>query len=70
MVCCTSCRVPAESCSAIASAIAQWGSPEITSNPASRHHTDQAALFAKGQFKPVRFTEADIKANLEREYRP
>jgi acyl-homoserine-lactone acylase len=41
-----------------------------TSNPASRHSTDQAGLFAKGQFKPVRFTEADIKANLEREYRP
>jgi acyl-homoserine-lactone acylase len=41
-----------------------------TSNPASRHSTDQAGLFAKGQFKPVRFTEADIKANMEREYRP
>jgi acyl-homoserine-lactone acylase len=41
-----------------------------TSNPASRHSTDQAGLFAKGQFKPVRFTEADIKAHLEREYRP
>jgi acyl-homoserine-lactone acylase len=41
-----------------------------TSNPASRHSTDQARLFAIGQFKPVRFTEADIKAHLEREYRP
>lgn len=41
-----------------------------TSNPASRHSTDQAGLFARGQFKPVRFTEADIKANLEREYHP
>lgn len=41
-----------------------------TSNPASRHHTDQVGLFARGQFKPVRFTEPDIKANLEREYRP
>jgi acyl-homoserine-lactone acylase len=41
-----------------------------TSNLASRHSTDQAGLFARGQFKPVRFSEADIKANLEREYRP
>lgn len=41
-----------------------------TSNPRSKHSTDQAALFAKGQFKPVRFSEAEIKANLEREYRP
>jgi acyl-homoserine-lactone acylase len=41
-----------------------------TSNPASPHSTDQAGLFARGEFKPVRFTEADIKANLEREYRP
>jgi acyl-homoserine-lactone acylase len=41
-----------------------------TTNPASKHSTDQAPLFAKGQFKRVWFTEADIKANLEREYRP
>jgi acyl-homoserine-lactone acylase len=41
-----------------------------TSNPASKHSTDQAHLFARGQLKPVRFTEADIKAHLEREYRP
>jgi acyl-homoserine-lactone acylase len=41
-----------------------------TTNTASKHSTDQAPLFAKGQFKRVRFTEAEIKANLEREYRP
>jgi acyl-homoserine-lactone acylase len=41
-----------------------------TSNPKSRHSTDQARLFARGQLKPARFTEADIKAHLEREYRP
>jgi acyl-homoserine-lactone acylase len=41
-----------------------------TSRQSSPHSTDQAGLFARGQFKPVRFTEADIKANLEREYRP
>jgi acyl-homoserine-lactone acylase len=41
-----------------------------TTNPASKHSADQAPLFAKGQFKRVRFTESEIKANLEREYRP
>ncbi len=41
-----------------------------TTNPASKHSTDQAPLFAKGQFKRIWFTEAEIKANLEREYRP
>ena len=41
-----------------------------TSNPASRHSSDQAPLFASGRLKPVWFTEAEIKANLEREYRP
>ena len=41
-----------------------------TSNTASKHSTDQAPLFAKGQFKRVWFTEAEIKANLEREYQP
>ena len=36
----------------------------------SPHFADQAAMFAKGQLKPVRFTEADIKAHTIREYTP
>ena len=34
------------------------------------HHTDQAALFARGELKPVAFTEADIARQLVRRYRP
>jgi acyl-homoserine-lactone acylase len=41
-----------------------------TQNPASPHSTDQAALFANHSYKRALFTEADIKANLERSYHP
>lgn len=41
-----------------------------SADPQSRHHLDQAPLYAQGRFKPVRFTLAEIKAHLERAYQP
>jgi acyl-homoserine-lactone acylase len=41
-----------------------------TSNPASKHSTDQAELFANEQFKKALFSEPEIKANLERSNHP
>jgi len=41
-----------------------------TTNPASKHSSDQIALFANHEYKRVWFSEAEIKANLETEYRP
>jgi acyl-homoserine lactone acylase PvdQ len=41
-----------------------------TSNLQSKHSSDQLRLFANHQYKRAWFSEADIKANLEREYRP
>ncbi len=41
-----------------------------TLHPASPHYADQAALFARCELKPVWLEEAEIRAHLEREYRP
>lgn len=41
-----------------------------TSNPESPHSKDQIEIFAQHRFKPVWFTEEQIRANLKRSYRP
>ena len=41
-----------------------------TTSSASKHSRDQIALFANHEYKRVWFSEAEIKANLESEYRP
>ena len=46
----------------------QFGS--ATLDESSPHYADQAALFARRELRPVWLDEADIRANLAREYRP
>ena len=48
--------------------IHQFGS--ATLDASSPHYADQMPLFAEFEMKPVWMDEADIRANLEREYRP
>jgi penicillin amidase/acyl-homoserine-lactone acylase len=46
----------------------QFGSATLEAS--SPHYADQAPLFARRELKPVWLGEADIRAHLEREYRP
>ncbi len=46
----------------------QYGS--ATSRPKSPHYADQVPLFVTHQLKPVYLDESEIRAHLEREYRP
>jgi penicillin amidase/acyl-homoserine-lactone acylase len=48
--------------------IHQFGSATLEST--SRHYADQAPLFARGEWKPVRLDEAELRPHLTREYRP
>ena len=41
-----------------------------SANPASPHSRDQIRIFADHRLRPIWFTETDIKAHQEREYRP
>jgi acyl-homoserine-lactone acylase len=41
-----------------------------SADPASKHFSDQAEMYSKGQFKDVLFYKADIEKFLERKYHP
>ena len=51
-----------------AQSVHQFGS--ATLHPESPHYADQSPLMANRQLKPVWYDEAEIRANLEREYVP
>jgi len=42
----------------------------LNSNPDSPHFADQAAMYARGEFRDVLFYREDVEANLERRYAP
>ncbi len=48
--------------------IHQFGS--ATQDATSPHYADQSPLFAAHKTKPVRFTEAELKGHVERDYNP
>ena len=50
-----------------AMSVVAYGQSTLSS---SKHSSDQIGLFAGHQLRPVWFSEAEIKANLEREYHP
>ncbi len=39
-------------------------------NPQSKHFTDQAEMYTKGQFKDVLFYKEDVLKHVERNYHP
>jgi acyl-homoserine-lactone acylase len=41
-----------------------------SAEPASKHFSDQAEMYSKGQFKDVLFYPSDIEKHLERKYHP
>ncbi|MDH5371775.1 MAG: acylase [Acidimicrobiia bacterium] len=49
-------------------AVHQFGSAVLDAD--SPHYADQSSLFVERQLRPVWFDEADVLANLEKEYRP
>jgi acyl-homoserine-lactone acylase len=41
-----------------------------SSNPESPWYSDQAAMYARGELKPVAFSEDEIERSLVKRYRP